>query len=202
MDHSFIIACHDCDLIHRVESVPEGHVARCSRCNAVLYHHKRNSLDRALALTFAGLILFVIANCYPFLGFKIGANIRQTSLITGCEELFLQGKWQLASVVLFTTILIPGLQLLGLLYVLVPLKMNRVPRGLGGIFRFIGHLGPWAMMEVFMLGILVSLVKLAKMATIVPGISVYAFMALIFVLAGSIATLDPHIIWERIKYRS
>ncbi len=54
------------------------------------------------------------------------------------------------------------------------------------------------MVEVFMLGILVSVVKLAKMASIIPGIALYSFTGLIFVLAGIMASLDPHIVWDRL----
>jgi len=194
-----LIACHECDLIHRVDAVPEGSAARCSRCGALLYQHKPNSLERTLALTVAGLILFVVANSFPFLGFKVQAQVHETVLITGVRELYHQGMWILATVVLLTTIVLPAAQMLGLLYVLVPLSLNRIPRKLKEVFRFIQSLRPWAMMEVFMLGILVSIVKLAKMATIVPGIAAFAFMALIFVLAASLAVLDPHAVWERIK---
>ncbi|MCK4900368.1 MAG: paraquat-inducible protein A, partial [Anaerolineales bacterium] len=165
--------------------MPEKSTARCSRCGGLLYHHKPDSIDRTLALTVAGLVLFVVANAYPFLGFKLEAQIRETTLITGVQELYLQGMWILAIVVLLTTIVVPALQLMGLLYVLVPLRLNRLPWKLKTVFRFIQHLQPWGMMEVFMLGILVALVKLAKMATIVPGIALFAFMALIFILAAS-----------------
>jgi len=164
-----------------------------------LYHHKPDSIDRTLALTVAGLVLFVVANAYPFLGFKIQAQIRETTLITGVQELYLQGMWILATVVLLTTIVIPAIQMTGLLYVVVPLRLNRLPWKLKAVFRFIQHLQPWGMMEVFMLGILVSYVKLAKMATIVPGIALFAFMALIFILAASMAALNPHDVWERIQ---
>lgn len=196
-----LIACHDCDLIHRVDAVPEGSIARCSRCGAVLHQHKPDSLDRTLALTVAGLILFVVANAFPFLGFKLGAQVHETVLITGVRELYLQGMWILATVVLLTTIVMPALQMMGLMYVLVPIRLNRIPWKLREVFRFIQSLRPWAMMEVFMLGILVSIVKLAKMATIVPGIAVFAFMALTFVLTASLAVLDSHSVWERIKIR-
>jgi paraquat-inducible protein A len=54
------------------------------------------------------------------------------------------------------------------------------------------------MMDVFMIGILVSVVKLAEMATIVPGPSLFAFVVLIFVLAAAQAALDPDIVWERV----
>jgi paraquat-inducible protein A len=194
-----LIACHDCDLIHRVDPVPEGSAAKCSRCGALLYQHKRDSLERTLALTVTGLILFVVANAFPFLGFKIQAQIRETTLITGVQELYLQGMWILATVVLLTAIVVPAIQLMGLLYVLVPLRLSRLPWNLKTVFRFIQHLQPWGMMEVFMLGILVSYVKLAKMATIVPGIALFAFMALIFILAASMAALDPHDVWKRIQ---
>jgi paraquat-inducible protein A len=193
------IACHDCDLIHQVDAVPEGSIARCSRCGAVLYQYKRDSLERTLALTVAGLILFVVANSFPFLGFKLQAQVHETVLITGVRELYHQGMWILATVVLLTTIVMPAAQMIGLLYVLVPLRLNRIPWKLKQVFRFIQSLRPWAMMEVFMLGILVSIVKLAKMATIVPGIAVFAFMALIFILAACLAVLDPHAVWEKIK---
>jgi len=194
-----LISCHDCDLIHRFGHVPEGSAARCSRCGAVLYQNKRDSLERTLALTVTGLILFVVANVFPFLGFKLQAQVHETILITGVQELYHQGIWILATVVLLTTIVMPATQMLGLLYVLVPLRLNRIPWKLREVFRFIQSLRPWAMMEVFMLGILVSIVKLGKMATIVPGIAAFAFMALIFILAASLTVLDPHAVWEKIK---
>ena len=194
-----LIACHDCDLIHRVGPVPERSAVRCSRCGALLYQHKRDSLERTLALTVTGLILFVVANAFPFLGFKLQAQVHETILITGVQELYHQGMWILATVVLLTTIVMPAAQMMGLLYVLVPLRLNRLPWKLKEVFRFTQSLRPWAMMEVFMLGILVSIVKLGKMATIVPGIAAFAFMALILILAASMAVLDPHAVWERIK---
>jgi paraquat-inducible protein A len=59
------------------------------------------------------------------------------------------------------------------------------------------HIQPWGMMEVFMVGILVSVVKLAKMAKIIPGISLYSFLALIFVLSAMTVSLDGHLIWQK-----
>jgi paraquat-inducible protein A len=194
-----LIACHDCDLIHCFGPVPDGSAATCSRCGAMLYQNKRDSLERTLALTVTGLILFMVANTFPFLGLKLQAQVHETILITGIKELYHQGMWILATVVLLTTIVMPALQMLGLLYVLLPIKLNRIPWKLREVFRIVQFLRPWAMMEVFMLGILVSIVKLAKMATIVPGIAAFAFMALIFVLAASLAVLDSHAVWERIK---
>ena len=196
-----MIACHECDLIHRIQPLAEGTIARCSRCGAALHRHKRNSLERTLALTMAGLVLFILANTFPFLSMKIGAQVQESTLITGVRELYTQGMWEIALLVLLTTIVVPFLQLAGMLYVLLPIKFNRKPRMLVPVFRLIQKLQPWSMMEVFMLGILVSIVKLAGMASMIPGTSLFAFLALIFVLAASAASLDPHLVWERVEVK-
>jgi len=193
-----MIACHECDLLHKVQPLPDGGAARCVRCDALLYYQKKDSLDRTLALTIAGLILLIVANIFPFLAMKSGGLVRETTLITGIKGLYLQGMVALALLVFLTIILVPLVQIAGMLYVLVSLKVNRVPRNLALVYRFLRSLQPWAMMEVFMLGILVSMVKLGKMATMVPGLAVYSFVVLIFVLAGAAASLDPRIIWDRL----
>jgi paraquat-inducible protein A len=192
-----LIACHECDLIHRVKPLPIKGVANCTRCGSVLYRQKPNSLERTLALSLAGLVLFVLANSFPFLALKMESQLHQTNLITGIKVLYTQGMQGLAVVVLLTTILAPLAQLLGMLYLLLPLRHDRVPPQFAPIFRLVRGLQPWSMMEVFMLGTLVSVVKLAKMAQIVPGIAIFSFFGLIVVLTAATASLDPHEVWHR-----
>jgi len=192
-----MIACHECDLIHRIRTLPPKGSANCIRCGAVLYKHKPNSLDRTLAFAMAGLILFILANSFPFLGLRIGAQIRETTLITGIYELYVQGMHMIAILVLITTVLAPFIQMMCLFYVLLPLKFGRLPKRLPRVFRFLESVLPWSMMEVFMVGILVSVVKLGKMGKIIPGISLYSFLALIFVLTAMTVSLDAHLIWQK-----
>jgi paraquat-inducible protein A len=191
------IACHDCDLIHRIKPLPAKGAANCIRCGAVLYKHKPNSLDRTLAFAIAGLILFILANSFPFLALRIGSQVRETTLITGIHELYVQGVQVIAILVLLTTVLVPFTQMMCLFYILLPLKFGRLPKRLPRVFRFFQSVQPWGMMEVFMVGILVSVVKLAKMAKIIPGISLYSFLALIFVLTAMTVSLDSHLIWQK-----
>ena len=199
MKTAHLIACHECDLVHQFGEVPLGGAARCARCGTALYRPKRDSINRTLALTLAGLILYIIANTNPFLGFKIGSQIRETTLATGIYQLYQQDMGPIATIVLFTVVLVPAIYLVSMLYILVPLQMNLVPRHLARVFRLLGFLKPWGMMEIFMLGILVSAVKLGKMATIIPGAALFAFMALIFVQAAMTVTLDSHLIWEQLN---
>ncbi len=194
---SSLIACHDCDLIQRLPHISEAGTIQCIRCGAVLHQKIRNSIERTLSLTLAGLVLFGLANTFPFLAFKIGAQVRHTTLLTGIRELYAQGMPELSAIVLLTTVLVPFAQMICMLYILLPLKFRRIPMGLPRVFRLIRHLQPWNMVEVFMLGILVSVVKLAKMAKIIPGVALFSFLALIFVLAAMTASLDSHLIWEK-----
>ncbi len=194
---STLMACHECDLIHRIKPLPSKGVANCIRCGSVLYRHKPNSINRTLALSLAGLVLFVLANSFPFLALKTDTQLHQTNLITGIKVFYEQGMPVLAILVLITTILAPAAQLLGMFYLLLPMRLKRVPPFFAPIFRFVRGLQPWSMMEVFMLGILVSIVKLAKMAAIVPGVAIFSFFGLIVVLAAATASLDPHELWHR-----
>jgi paraquat-inducible protein A len=198
MAHDLLTQCHECGLLQRNPSLPAGAAVRCVRCGALLHRNIPGSLDRTLALTIAGIVLFLVANSFPFLSFHLQGQSTETSLFTGVKDLYQQGMWGLSLVVFFTSILAPGIQLVLLLLVLVPLKLNRLPPGFARLFRHVATLTPWAMMDVFMLGILVSVVKLADMASIVPGTSLFAFGLLIFVLAAAQASLDPDIVWSRL----
>ncbi|MBM9513963.1 paraquat-inducible protein A [Desulfogranum marinum] len=193
-----LIACHGCDLVHALSDIPIGKTAYCSRCGSILYRPKRDSINRSLAFTLAGAILFFIANTCPFLGFKIGSKIRETTLASGIHQLYQQDMFIIASLVLFTVVLVPLLHILCMLYILIPLRFNRNPLYLANVFRLYLVLKPWGMLEIFMLGILVSAIKLVKMATIIPGTALYAFLALVFVLSAMTVTLDGHVVWKSI----
>jgi paraquat-inducible protein A len=197
MTSGVLMACHDCDLLQKIPAVPEGSAALCRRCGSVLLHNKPKSFQRPLALLFSGAILFVMFNAFPFLTFKKEGLEHQTHVVTGIRQLADQGMEALAVLVAINLIIVPGLHLLASLYVLVPVSLNRRVPGMFRVFRYIRILQPWHMVEIFMLGVLVSLVKLGKMAQIVPGVAVYSLTAFIFVMAAASAAVDPHEVWER-----
>lgn len=202
MARDTLTQCPECDLLQLNPVLPPGAAALCARCGGPLHRNRPDSLEYTLALTLAGLILFLVANSFPFLSLEMQGQVRATTLATGVINLYAEGMWGLAGVVLFTSILAPGLQLGLLLIVLIPLKMGRLPPRFAFLFRHVRTLAPWGMMDVFMLGILVSTVKLASMAAIVPGTGLYAFGLLIFVLAAAQASLDPDIVWSRLPDRT
>lgn len=197
MTDSSPVACHDCDWMQELPALPAGGLARCCRCDATLARARTDPVNRTLALALAGVVLFLVSNTFPFLSFRMQGLETETTLATGVVDLHRQGMSALAAVVLGTAILAPAVHLAALLYLSLPLRMGRVPAGLSGVLRVVQRARSWNMMEVFLLGILVSVVKLAGMATVVPGLALYAFGALIFVMAAANASFDPRTVWRR-----
>jgi paraquat-inducible protein A len=191
------VACHDCDLLHRLGEIPEGSTARCGRCGGLLRKRARRSIERTLSLVMGAAVLFAIANLFPFLSFDMKGQETRTTLVTGVNDLWQQGYPELASLVLVTIFLAPMFQIAILLYVLLPLHRGRIPWQMPRAFRLLRRVEPWSMMEVFMIGILVAIVKLLDMARIEPGLSLFAFVLLFVLITAAVTSLDPHAVWER-----
>ncbi|MCP3951059.1 MAG: paraquat-inducible protein A [Desulfobacterales bacterium] len=197
METNTLIACHDCERVQKIPEVPVRGSVRCLRCGALLYKHKGDCVDPTLALTLAGIVLFILINIFPFISFRMGGKMEETTLITGIQVFFAQGWWHVGLLVLFVAFIAPAIQLLGLFYILLPLRYGWIVPGLPRILRTLQATAPWSMIEIFMLGILVTIVKLTKDGELTYGISLYAFMAFTFVLAAIINTFDPHQIWKK-----
>jgi len=194
-----IIACHECDLLHRIHPLRYGERAKCSRCGAGLWAKKRDGFEHTIILTVTSLILFILANVFPFMTFELHGRVQTSHLSTGVVEFFDRGMWELGLLVLAASILFPALKILGMLYVLVPLEMNRRPWKAAPVFRVVAQFQTWAMMDVYLLGVIVAVIKLADLATLVPGVAIYSFAALILTLAAADSALDPHAVWEKME---
>jgi paraquat-inducible protein A len=109
-----------------------------------------------------------------------------------------QNRLPIAVLVFVTTVLVPAIELTLMNYLLIPLRRARVPRHAVGAMRLMRMLKPWGMVEVFMLGMLVSLVKLSGLAQVVTGIALYALAALIILFAAAASAFNPHEIWDLI----
>jgi paraquat-inducible protein A len=192
-----LIACHECDLLQREAALPQGGVARCGRCGAELYRSHPHSLERTLALTASAIVLFVIANSFPIVGLQLDGQVIQTTLFNTVRTLWDEDMKSVAALVFVTTIAMPALQLSAIAYLVLPLRLGRVPAHFGRVFRVLQTVRPWGMVEVFMLGVLVSLVKLAHLAGVVAGVALWSFAALMLVMAGISAVFDVRGLWAR-----
>ena len=196
------IACPACDLLHLRSPVPPRTTARCSVCATVLYRNRGRTVEWALCLVLAAAMLFAISNFFPFLTLTIEGRTQETVFLTGIMALYNQDQLGLAGLVLLTGMAFPMVQLLGYNFVLFSLYMGHPSRSAAFVYRWVRHIQPWSMIEILLLGILVSVVKLSGMAEVVPGVALYAFMILILLLPAAMVAIDARSIWDRFPIKS
>jgi paraquat-inducible protein A len=192
-----LIVCHTCDLPVRVEAVRPGTRAACPRCGSKIFDRKPNSLQRTAALSLAALVLYVPANIYPILRMEFYGAYSESTIWDGCVKLFQDGMWFVAIVVFLASIVVPLIKLAGLLTLVVTSKSSRLRRARTALFKLIDVVGPWAMLDVFLLAILVAVVKLEQLATVLPGPGIVAFTCVVILTILASMSFDPRLIWDR-----
>jgi paraquat-inducible protein A len=192
-----VVCCKVCGLVQRQGALAPGMLAECVRCRARLGDHKPNSLSRTAAFTLAALALYVPANIFPILRMDLYGVHSENTVWEGCKTLFQRGEVLVAIVVFLASLVIPFLKLLGLFFLVVTTRLrSRWRRPLRTwIYRAIDLVGPWAMLDVFLLAILVSLVKLGELATVIPGPGLFAFSAVVVFTILASSSFDPSLIW-------
>ena len=193
-----VIACHACATIQIIPPMTAGSKAQCATCGRLLHRRVWNSVERALALYIAALVLFVVANLFPIMTLAVEGRTQATTILSGAEALGVTQDWPVAIVVLLAGTLLPLLKILGNLYVLIPVYRGRRPLFTARVFRFVQAIRPWSMMEIYLLGLIVAYVKLSDLATIELDIAMVAFVALILAVAAADATVEPHQVWARL----
>lgn len=190
-----LIACEGCDALYRKVQLHRGEIAHCPRCGTELERDAGRQRERILPLTVASLIMFVVANSFPIVEIELQGLSSRTTLFGAVLSLTTEGMSLVALLVLATTILFPLLQLLFLLYLLTSLAKQRRPPGFSWLVRAMQSLRPWGMIEVFLLGVLVAIVKLSNMATVIPGVALWAF-GVLTVLLTAVISFNPRYFWQ------
>ncbi len=192
-----LIACPECDLLQRETPLPPRRTACCRRCGAALYRSTSNSLERSLAFTLAAVMLLLIANALPIASLEVRGQHVETTLWGTVQALYHQDRVAVSILVFVTTLLAPALELALMLYMLVPLRLGFAPKHLALAFRLAPVAREWGLVDVFMLGVVVSLIKLGNLALVVPGIALWSFGALILLLTAIGAAFNDREFWLR-----
>jgi paraquat-inducible protein A len=193
-----VIACRECDLLQREQPLAHNGVLRCCRCSAALYRRQSGGLERSLAYALAALVLFVLANAFPIVGLAVNGDLVETTLLGSVRVLYRDGMWPLAALIFITTFLMPGLQVLAIVWLVAPLQWGRRPYRADLVFRALHVARSWGMTEVLILGLLVALVKLAHIASVVPEVALWSFGALMMMLAAAASAFDSRELWARL----
>lgn len=200
MELDSLIACRECDALLQKQRIGPQQIAHCPRCGALLYRGDARRLDRVCALTLASLVAFLIAQCFPIVQMDVNGNFSQTTLFGAVMSMWDEGMPPIAVVVFLAALACPLVELVALLYVLFPLRVGIVPPGCNAMLRAIHLVRPWVMIEVFMLGILVTIVKMTSLSHVQPEAALFAFAALTLLMASVL--FDPRALWDLASHAS
>ncbi|MFC7477721.1 paraquat-inducible protein A [Dankookia sp. GCM10030260] len=188
--------CPDCAQRQVVPALRAGTVARCLRCNRLLRRARHDPLGRALALNVAALVLLGVACLMPLMKVSAGGMDLSADLFSGPRSLQSGGLWELATVVLFTSIAAPLVKVVAMTWLLIGLRRRRPGLHLRQVFAWIEWLRPWSMVEVYLFGVFVAYVKLIDLVHIEIGPALYALGALMLTMVAADAVLDRQAVWE------
>ena len=194
-----VLSCDTCGLTQRVDPLAPGMSAECIRCGATVATRPWGGADLTLALTIAALVLYIPANIYPILSMNLYGSYNENTVWDGVVSLMQHNEYFVAAIVFLASIVIPLLKLLGLLFLVASVKWGkgRRLRARTHIYKFIDAIGPWAMLDVFLLAVLVALVKLGDLARVIPGPGLVAFTCVVVLTMLASQSFDPKLIWNR-----
>jgi paraquat-inducible protein A len=198
---SHLRECRDCGQFQIVPSLPPAARALCLRCDGVLRHTQHDPLGTPLALNLTALCLLLIAVPSTLMLVSTAGQVHVADMFTGPIGLDEHGMWELAAVVLFTTVAAPAAKLCCTLYVLLGLRAASPPGHLRAVFAWVERLRPWSMIEVYLLGVFVAYVKLQVLVFIELGPALYALGALLLAMIVADIKLDSQFVWEEMDRR-
>lgn len=193
--------CRDCGQFQIVPPLPPATSAHCLRCDAVLRHTHRDPLWTPFALNLTALILLLIAVPSVLMLVSTAGQVHVADMFSGPVGLDQHGMWELAAVVLFTTVAAPALKIACMLYVLIGLRLPHPPRHIRTVFAWVERLRPWSMIEVYLLSVFVAYVKLRAIVFIEIGVALYALGALLLTMIAADVLLDAQFVWEEMERR-
>ena len=195
-----LIACPHCDTLHRDRSLPVGARAHCTRCGVLLFAPRKRALAQIVSFSTAAVILMIAAVSFPFLDIDAMGFRNDTSVIHAVLA-FSEGKaLPLAIAVALFIIVLPLVRLLALLYAIGPLVTGHRPRrGARLAFALTEQLRPWAMAEIFMVGVSVALVKITGIASVTIGPAFWAFVVLVVITLFNDRVMSRFTVWKALE---
>lgn len=190
-------ACHCCGLVHQVPQLDQNDVAQCVRCGSVVDSGMRSgvrSAARCFAAGIGGLVLYFPAILLPILEIEKLGHHHRTSLLGGTWDLITHGNLFVGLIVLAFSIVLPLLKLVALIelsYIGITKRRHRA-----WTYRVVEWAGRWSMMDVLLLALLVTLVKLGDLVSFHLGPAVVAFVLCVVMSMIASIMFDPHAIWE------
>lgn len=192
-------ACHECDLLVDLRHFVSRGRAECPRCDAILAHHKKDSLNRTLALSLTGLLLYFPAILLPVMSFKLLGQTHSNTLINAAFKLAQDDYLWMAFMVALCSLIAPLFILLALFSCCLLTRIRALPQLQILLLKGLYYLKHWGMLDVYMLGLLVAIVKMRDLGDLQMGPGLYAFSALLLLMLLAQFQFDSRECWERLE---
>lgn len=191
-----LVVCNECGAVHERITLARGTVARCRRCSALLGRAHPMRLDAFLAFAMAALLLIVIGNTAPIVTLDLRGVMTHATLPQAIRATWEAGQPLVALLTAATALVFPLCFTVLRIYVLASLLRGQVPRAFVPAMRLLGFVTRWGMVEVFMMGTLVAVVRGATLTSATPGAGLFAYAALTLLLT-SLTAAGTHSLWQR-----
>lgn len=192
------LLCGGCDLLMTNVEPPPGHTVRCPRCGRRLHKWKTGSIEKTLAISLTGLLLYLPANFMPLLTFDILGMNTSASLFTSTLSMFHQGQHAVGILIVLCGFLLPLLLLSLFFSVSLALARGRQQPWIAHALKYIHHLREWAMPDVYLIGIFVTIIKMSHMADIDFNIGLFCFIGLVLTTIGCQSAMDSRLFWAKL----
>ena len=196
---TFFVACQQWDALYDKPQLKQGQLAKCNRCGSTLIERKVDSIERSFNWSLAGLMLMLPAFLLPIMGVTLAGQFHQASLFDCILVLIDRGFFMIACLVFLFAIAVPIVRLAGAFYISYSFKFHKLKPSLLNFFRAYHYLDNWAMLNVFMLGIVVSMYKLIDDTELSINLGLFAFVFWLICSTMSAAALDQDYIWDKLE---
>jgi paraquat-inducible protein A len=198
-----LVACPTCDVLHRIPQIAPGQKARCLRCHRVLLNPRESAMTSIVMLAVTATVLMFAAISFPFLMLHTHGLSKESSVIDAILAFSSGLMIPLSFAVAALIVVLPLMRLMAIIYVLAPMAIGWGPaKGAMQAFRMAEALKPWAMAEVFMVGVAVVLVKVTDLARLSIGPAFWAFAGLVIVMVLKDNFMCRLTIWQTLEARS
>ena len=194
IDKENLIRCPICEAVN----IDKSDINICRRCDSVIYSEKESSTQKSWAYLITAIIAYIPANIYPMLETQQFGKTEASTIMGGVILLWEHGSFPIALVIFVASILIPISKFLVLLYLLISVhhpigKDKKIDKH--KLYYMTEIVGPWSMIDVFVVAILAALIHLANIQ-ILAGTASTAFAISVFFTLLSAHAFDERLIKE------
>lgn len=187
--------CPKCHKLNNLTTEP----LQCTRCNGIFYQRNHNSLQYTLAWSVAALLAFIPANLYPIMiVYQLGIG-EEATILSGIGEFINHGLYPIAVIIFTASIIVPLLKIIGLFVLVykVHTGVRLKPDKHSKFYHVLELLGPWSMLDVFVVALMVTVVELGFVTSVAAGPAINYFTITVLFTMFAANSFDPRLLWDK-----